>query len=319
MPKPWFVYLLECRDGSLYTGVAVDVAKRFASHRAGKGARYTRSHPPRRLHAVIACADRSEAQRREHAIKRLPVAAKRALGREFPPAKLLPESATLGAPPRRPIKARRSLSEEFRMRQPGDAAPAFSLASDTGHIIDSAALKGQRYVLYFYPKDDTPACTKEACAFRDILPAFAKLSVPVFGVSADNERAHARFVGKYALNFPLLSDPDHELIAAYGVWIEKSLYGRKYMGIARSTFVIGGNGRIEQAWDKVKPETHAAEVLAYLRGAAPAAATKKATKKATKAPAGKAAAKKTSSAKPAVAKKKTVTKKPPAKKKPSKR
>jgi peroxiredoxin Q/BCP len=309
MPKPWFVYLLECRDGSLYTGVAVDVAKRFASHRAGKGARYTRSHPPRRLHAVIACADRSQALRREHAIKRLPVAAKQALGREFPPARLLPESVTLGAPSRRPMPASRITFEEFRMRKPGDAAPAFTLASDTGHIIDSAALKGQRYVLYFYPKDDTPACTKEACAFRDHLPAFSKLSVPVFGVSADDERAHSRFVGKYGLNFPLLSDPDHELIAAYGVWIEKSLYGRKYMGIARSTFVIGGNGRIEQAWDKVKPETHAAEVLDYLRGKTPAAVAKKATRTAMKVPTGKAVAKKTNSARPAAAAKKTAARK----------
>lgn len=173
------------------------------------------------------------------------------------------------------------------MRKTGDAAPAFSLASDTGHIIDSASLEGQRYVLYFYPKDDTPGCTREACAFRDSLPGFGKLSVPVFGVSADDERAHARFVGKHSLNFPLLSDPDHELIEAYGVWVEKNLYGRKYMGILRSTFVIAGNGRIERTWDKVSPETHAAEVLAYLRGdATPAPGKRPAASKA----AGKATA-----------------------------
>ena len=148
----------------------------------------------------------------------------------------------------------------------GDSAPAFSLASDDGHIVSSASLKGQRYVLYFYPKDDTPGCTKEACAFRDNLPAFGKLGVPVFGLSADEEKSHAKFVKKYGLNFPLLSDPDHELLDAYGAWVEKNMYGRKYMGIQRSTFVIAANGKIEQVWEKVSPETHAEEVIAYLRG-----------------------------------------------------
>ena len=176
--------------------------------------------------------------------------------------------------------------------QIGAPAPTFSLASDDGLIVSSAALKGQRYVLYFYPKDDTPGCTKEACAFRDNLPKFSKLGVPVFGVSADDEKKHAKFVKKYSLNFPLLSDPDHELLEAYGAWVEKSLYGRKYMGIQRSTFVIGGNGKIEQVWEKVSPETHADEVLAYLGGnlAAKAAPAKKVAAK--KAPAKKAAAKK---------------------------
>jgi len=161
--------------------------------------------------------------------------------------------------------------------QIGDRAPAFSLASDDGLIVSSASLKGQRYVLYFYPKDDTPGCTKEACGFRDHLPAFSKLGVPVFGVSADDEKSHAKFVKKYGLNFPLLSDPDHELIEAYGAWVEKSLYGRKYMGIQRSSFVIGGNGKLEQVWEKVSPETHAEEVMAYLGGkpVAKKAATKK--------------------------------------------
>ena len=217
----------------------------------------------------------------------------------------------------------------------GDPAPAFSLASDTGHIISSEALKGQRYVLYFYPKDDTPGCTKEACAFRDNLPAFSRLGVPVFGLSADDEKSHARFVRKYSLNFPLLSDPDHELLTAYGAWVEKSMYGRSYMGIQRSTFVVDGNGRIEQVWEKVSPETHAAEVHAYLSGGATPAkpkappvkkaptkktATKKvATKKVVtkKAPMGKAAAKKVSTrktpAKKAAAANKSA-KKAPAKK-----
>ena len=146
----------------------------------------------------------------------------------------------------------------------GDRAPNFSLASDDGSVVSSAALKGQRYVLYFYPKDDTPGCTKEACAFRDNLPKFSKLDVPVFGLSADDEKKHAKFVQKYALNFPLLSDPDHELLEAYGAWVEKNMYGRKYMGIQRSTFVINAKGKIEQVWEKVSPEKHAEEVLAWL-------------------------------------------------------
>ena len=177
--------------------------------------------------------------------------------------------------------------------QIGAPAPTFSMASDDGLIVSSAALKGQRYVLYFYPKDDTPGCTKEACAFRDNLPKFSKLGVPVFGLSADDEKSHAKFVKKYGLNFPLLSDPDHELLEAYGAWVEKNLYGRKYMGIQRSTFVIAGNGKIEQVWEKVSPESHAEEVMAYLRGkpaAKKAAPVKKVVAK--KAPAKKAAAKK---------------------------
>ncbi|MFT3807579.1 MAG: thioredoxin-dependent thiol peroxidase [Arenimonas sp.] len=199
----------------------------------------------------------------------------------------------------------------------GDKAPDFSLSSDTGHIIGSDSLKGQRYVLYFYPKDETPACTREACAFRDNLPGFGELSVPVFGVSADEEKRHAKFVHKYSLNFPLLSDPDHELIEAYGVWVEKSLYGRKYMGIARCTFVVDARGRIEQTWDKVSVDTHAADVLAYLGGEPVAATAAKPAKKANAKPAvAKKAAKKTgkkrAAAKPA--KTKAAAKKAPVKK-----
>jgi len=187
----------------------------------------------------------------------------------------------------------------------GDRAPSFSLASDSGKTVDSKSLKGQRYVLYFYPKDDTPGCTKEACAFRDNLPAFEKLGVPVFGVSADSEKAHAKFVAKYGLNFTLLSDPEHVLLEAYGAWVEKSMYGRKYMGIQRCTFVIDGSGKIEQVWEKVSPDSHAGEVMAWLQGkpAAVATATKAATKPAPVAV--KAAPKKpaSSTTKPASAKK----------------
>ena len=180
------------------------------------------------------------------------------------------------------------------MLKAGDVAPSFSLAGDGGRKFDSAKLKGKRYVIYFYPKDDTPGCTREACAFRDNLPAFEKLSVPVFGVSADEATKHDKFVHKYSLNFPLLADPEHKLLEAYGVWVEKSLYGRKYFGIQRCTFVIDAKGRIEKVWEKVSPDSHAEEVLAYLGGAS-APVKKAAVKKvAAKKPVAKAAAKKTS-------------------------
>jgi peroxiredoxin Q/BCP len=152
--------------------------------------------------------------------------------------------------------------------QPGQPAPAFSLARDGGGTVRSEDLRGQRYLLYFYPKDDTPGCTREACAFRDRLPSFEKLGVPVFGVSADTVRAHDRFALKHRLGFPLLADPEHALIEAYGVWVEKSLYGRKFFGIQRSSFLIDADGRVEKAWPKVSPEQHPDEVLAYLAGAA---------------------------------------------------
>lgn len=161
------------------------------------------------------------------------------------------------------------------MLKAGDAAPAFKLAADGGRSFDSDSLSGRRYVLYFYPKDNTPGCTREACGFRDAMPAFGRLGVPVFGVSADKAPAHDRFVLKHGLNFPLLADPDHELLEAYGVWVEKSLYGRKYFGVARTTFVIGADGRIEKAWDKVSPDTHAAEVRDYLAGEAAKTKAKK--------------------------------------------
>jgi peroxiredoxin Q/BCP len=194
------------------------------------------------------------------------------------------------------------------MLKPGAAVPAFSLAASDGRTISAAGLRGQRYVLYFYPKDDTPGCTKEACAFRDNLPAFGKLSVPVFGVSADSDAAHRKFVAKYQLNFPLLADPERKLIEPIGAWVEKSMYGRSYMGIARCTFVVGADGKVEHVWEKVSPEAHAAEVLAYL-GGKPAAPAKAAAPKAKP-----AAVKKKVAAKPAAPAKKAVAKKAVVKK-----
>ncbi len=171
------------------------------------------------------------------------------------------------------------------MLKKGDKAPAFALATQDGKA-SSAALKGKRYVLYFYPADDTPGCTKEACSFRDNLTRFNSANVPVFGVSPQDADSKRKFVAKYKLNFPLLADVDKSLAEAYGVWVEKSMYGKKYMGVQRSTFVIDEKGVIEQVWEKVKPEDHAAEVLAYLAGGA-AAKTPKPAARPKKAPAGK--------------------------------
>lgn len=146
----------------------------------------------------------------------------------------------------------------------GKAAPAFTLEDTNGNTVALADLKGQNVIVYFYPKDDTPGCTAEACSFRDQYAAFAAAGVRIFGVSILDARSKTKFAQKNALNYPLLADAAHTLAEAYGVWIEKSMYGKKYMGIQRSTFVVGPDGRIELAWDKVKPEDHAAEVLRSL-------------------------------------------------------
>ncbi|MCB1599872.1 MAG: thioredoxin-dependent thiol peroxidase [Xanthomonadales bacterium] len=152
------------------------------------------------------------------------------------------------------------------MLQVGDAVPDFSLESDSAGTISSKKLRGQRYVIYFYPKDDTPGCTKEACSFRDNIPRFKDLGVPVFGASPDDAKAHGKFVTKYQLNFPLLIDPEKKLLEAFGVWVEKSMYGRTYFGVQRATFVIDAKGKVEHVWPKVKAEGHAAQVLEYLQG-----------------------------------------------------
>ena len=174
------------------------------------------------------------------------------------------------------------------MLQPGDPIPAFRLMAEAGEI-RSADLAGRRYVLYLYPKDDTPGCTTEACNFRDNLPRFADMGVPIYGVSPDSAASHAKFAKKHGLNFPLLADPERKLIEALGAWVEKSLYGRQYMGVQRSTFVVGPDGRIEKVWEKVTPEGHAAEVIAYLQ-APSGTAEKRAAKPTAKKPAGKKSA-----------------------------
>ena len=144
----------------------------------------------------------------------------------------------------------------------GDRLPAFSLPIDGGGTIASDDLLGSKVVLYFYPKDDTPGCTREAQAFRDSLGDFTGAGVTVIGVSTDAVASHDRFKAKHGLNFPLASDPDKALATALGVWVEKSMYGKTYMGVERATFLVDGDGVVRRIWRKVKVAGHAAEVLA---------------------------------------------------------
>lgn len=144
----------------------------------------------------------------------------------------------------------------------GATAPDFELLDQAGASVSSEELKGQPYVLYFYPKDDTPGCTTEACGFRDALPEFEELGVRVFGVSPDGTASHQKFAAKYELPFTLLSDVDKALASAYGVWALKKNYGREYMGVIRSTFLVAADGVIQKAWQSVRVNGHVAEVRA---------------------------------------------------------
>ena len=144
----------------------------------------------------------------------------------------------------------------------GDPAPSFQLLDQSGEQVSSADLAGQPYVLYFYPKDDTPGCTTEACGFRDALPAFERLGVRVLGVSPDSPASHQRFRGKYSLPFTLLADTEKQLATAYGAWALKKNYGREYMGVVRSTFLVGSDGVIRKTWRSVKVNGHVDQVQA---------------------------------------------------------
>jgi peroxiredoxin Q/BCP len=150
------------------------------------------------------------------------------------------------------------------MLEEGQPAPDFELASDAGGRVRLSDLRGRPVVLYFYPKDDTPGCTKEACDLRDVYGDFRRRGAVVLGVSPDDEASHARFKKKYSLPFTLLADPEHRTAEDYGVWVERNRYGRKSMGINRSTFVIDADGNVEAALYGVKPEGHAEKVLAAL-------------------------------------------------------
>lgn len=152
------------------------------------------------------------------------------------------------------------------MVEKGDVAPDFVLPADDGSEVSLRALRGRKVVLYFYPKDDTSGCTAQACAFRDELPRLNAKGAVVLGVSPDSVASHRKFKEKYGLNFPLLADTEREVARAYGVWKEKSMYGRKYMGVERSTFVIDEQGRIQEARRKVKPADDARQVLEAISG-----------------------------------------------------
>jgi peroxiredoxin Q/BCP len=148
----------------------------------------------------------------------------------------------------------------------GSPAPDFTLPSDDAGDVTLSDYRGRTVVLYFYPKDDTKGCTTQACDLRDHLPRLDALDAVVLGISPDPVTSHARFREKHDLNFPLLADEDHEVSEAYGVWVEKSMYGRTYMGIERSTFLIDEEGVVVEAWRKVRPKGHADKVVAALEG-----------------------------------------------------
>jgi peroxiredoxin Q/BCP len=148
--------------------------------------------------------------------------------------------------------------------KPGDPAPDFTAPTNGGGTVTLSKLKGKPVVLYFYPKDDTPGCTKEACGFRDAWAQFEQKGAVVLGVSTDPVKAHDKFVTKFELPFTLVADVDKQIVQAYGVWGEKTFMGRKYLGTHRVTFLIGSDGRIKNIWPSVKPDEHAAEVLAAI-------------------------------------------------------
>ena len=156
-----------------------------------------------------------------------------------------------------------NIKPELKLTE-GDHAPPFTVLTSGGGKISLADFKGQNVILYFYPKDDTPGCTKEACAFRDQFEEFKKRGAIVLGVSTDAVKSHDKFVEKFHLPFTLLADDDKRIVQAYGVWGEKMFMGRKYFGTHRVTFLIGPDGRIRKIWPKVKPEEHAGEVLGEL-------------------------------------------------------
>lgn len=157
-------------------------------------------------------------------------------------------------------------ANDGQLIEPGKKAPAIALKDQTGKLHRLSQYAGQWVVLYFYPKDNTSGCTKEACGFRDQLPDFGAADAVVLGVSPDDEKSHGKFVDKYELPFTLLADPEHVALTQYGVWQEKSMYGRKYMGVVRTTYLIAPGGKVAKRWDKVKVNGHVQAVLDALTG-----------------------------------------------------
>ena len=164
-------------------------------------------------------------------------------------------------PTKKSVKKTAAKMSESGALKVGAKAPAFSLTNTEGKTVKLSDFKGKKVVIYFYPKDMTPGCTTEACNFRDDYSQLKKRGVEVIGVSADNQSLHQKFTEKYSLPFTLLSDPSHEMIEKYGAWGEKSMYGKKYMGILRMTYVIDENGKVAHVFAKVKPDTHSKEVI----------------------------------------------------------
>lgn len=157
-------------------------------------------------------------------------------------------------------------SEKTGLIDEGKAAPAFTLKDQSGETHKLADYRGRWVVLYFYPKDNTPGCTTQACGFRDRYETWQQLGAEVFGVSPDDGKSHGRFAEKYGLPFPLLVDPENKMATKYGVWQQKSMFGKKYMGIVRTTYLIGPDGKVARRWDKVKVNGHVEEVAEVLRG-----------------------------------------------------
>jgi peroxiredoxin Q/BCP len=190
-----------------------------------------------------------------------PAPAKAAAKAKAAPAKAAPVAKKLAPAAKKPAskasngKSASPLPALSRLSA-GDAAPRFSLPDQNGNVVASDSLEGKSYIIYFYPKDDTPGCTREACGFRDDLGKFQSRGVEVIGVSPDGAASHTRFIDKYGLNFTLLSDEDKTLANAYGVWTKKQNYGREYMGIERSTFLVGADGNIKKVWRSVKVDGH---------------------------------------------------------------
>ena len=180
------------------------------------------------------------------------------------PAKAAPAKA---AAPKKPAAAKPApAAAPAAGPAEGAMAPAFSMPASGDRTVSSAALKGKPYLLYFYPKADTPGCTKQACGVQEALPALGKLGLEVIGVSPDPMPPIEKFAAKYKLTFPLASDADQTVATAYGTWVEKSMYGKTYMGMERSSFLVDAAGKVVKVWRKVKPEAHAAEVMEAAKG-----------------------------------------------------
>ncbi len=181
------------------------------------------------------------------------------------PAAPAKQAAAKAAPPKATPAAKPAAAKAAPAPAAGPAegavAPAWSMPASGGRTVSSEALKGTAYLLYFYPKADTPGCTKQACGVQEALPQLGKIGLEVVGVSPDPMPPIEKFAAKYKLTFPLASDADQKVATAYGTWVEKSMYGKTYMGMERSSFLVGADGKVVKVWRKVKPEEHAAQVI----------------------------------------------------------